>query len=106
VAERLRDCVGPEAFLARLGGDEFAVLQRDLLEEEAGEMADHIVDALLAPVTPEWQARSWRAAASASRWRPENGTDPGDPDEECRARALSRQGTGPRLRTLLRSRHG
>ena len=27
VAERLRDCVGANAFLARLGGDEFAVLQ-------------------------------------------------------------------------------
>lgn len=50
VAERLRDCVGPDAFLARLGGDEFAVLKRDVLSDEAGEIADHIVDALLAPV--------------------------------------------------------
>jgi diguanylate cyclase (GGDEF)-like protein/PAS domain S-box-containing protein len=51
VAQRLRDCVGRTAFLARLGGDEFAVMQRDMLADEAGELADLIVDALLAPVT-------------------------------------------------------
>jgi len=75
VAERLRDCVGPEAFLARLGGDEFAVLQRDLMEEEAGEMADHIVDALLAPVT--LNGREIMAGGSVGvALAPENGTDP------------------------------
>jgi len=50
VALRLRDCVGPTAFLARLGGDEFAVMHRDTTREEAQDLADHIVDALLAPV--------------------------------------------------------
>ena len=35
VAQRLRDSVGPTAFLARLGGDEFAVLQRDVDRDEA-----------------------------------------------------------------------
>jgi diguanylate cyclase (GGDEF)-like protein/PAS domain S-box-containing protein len=50
VAQRLRDSVGPTAFLARLGGDEFAVLKRDVTREDAGELADLIVDALLAAV--------------------------------------------------------
>jgi diguanylate cyclase (GGDEF)-like protein/PAS domain S-box-containing protein len=50
VAQRLRDCVGPTAFLARLGGDEFAVMHRGIDRDEAQELADHIVDALLAPV--------------------------------------------------------
>ncbi len=50
VAQRLRDCIGPAAFLARLGGDEFAVLQRDVGRDEATDLADLIVDALLAPV--------------------------------------------------------
>jgi diguanylate cyclase (GGDEF)-like protein/PAS domain S-box-containing protein len=51
VAQRLRDSVGPTAFLARLGGDEFAVLKRDVEREEAEDLSDIIVDALLAPVT-------------------------------------------------------
>jgi diguanylate cyclase (GGDEF)-like protein/PAS domain S-box-containing protein len=51
VAQRLRDSVGPTAFLARLGGDEFAVLKRDIELEESEELADIIVDALLAPVS-------------------------------------------------------
>jgi diguanylate cyclase (GGDEF)-like protein/PAS domain S-box-containing protein len=51
VAQRLRDCVGPTAFLARLGGDEFAVLLRDTSRDDANELADLVVDALLAPVS-------------------------------------------------------
>ena len=77
VAERLRDCVGPNAFLARLGGDEFAVLQTDVLTVEAGEIADHIVDALLAPVYlggKEILAGGSVGVAMA----PENGTDPAE----------------------------
>ncbi len=75
VSQRLRDCVGPEAFLARLGGDEFAVLQRDLTSEEAGEAADHIVDALLAPVL--LNGREILAGGSVGvAMAPENGTDP------------------------------
>ena len=50
VAQRLRESVGPTAFLARLGGDEFAVLKRDIEHEEAEELAEIVVDALLAPV--------------------------------------------------------
>ncbi len=50
VAQRLRDCVGPTAFLARLGGDEFAVLHREITREEVQDLADLVVDALLAPV--------------------------------------------------------
>jgi diguanylate cyclase (GGDEF)-like protein/PAS domain S-box-containing protein len=50
VAQRLRDCVGPMAFLARLGGDEFAVLMRSTDRDEASDLADLIVDTLLAPV--------------------------------------------------------
>jgi diguanylate cyclase (GGDEF)-like protein/PAS domain S-box-containing protein len=50
VAQRLRDGLGPTAFLARLGGDEFAVLKRDVEREEAEDLADIIVDTLLAPV--------------------------------------------------------
>jgi diguanylate cyclase (GGDEF)-like protein len=51
VSVRLTDCLGPGDFLARLGGDEFAVLQLDADSDTAQSMADHIVDALLAPVS-------------------------------------------------------
>jgi diguanylate cyclase (GGDEF)-like protein len=50
VAQRLRDSIGPTAFLARLGGDEFAVMVRETGREEAQDLGDLIVDALLAPV--------------------------------------------------------
>lgn len=75
VAQRLRQCVGPTAFLARLGGDEFAVMQRDMLAEEAGELADIIVDALLAPVTIN--GKDILAGGSVGvALAPDNGTDP------------------------------
>ena len=75
VAQRLRDCVGPAAFLARLGGDEFAVLQRDMLAEEAVELADLIVDALLAPVTIN--GKDILAGGSVGvALAPDNGADP------------------------------
>jgi len=75
VAQRLRDCIGADAFLARLGGDEFAVMHRDMLIDEAGELADIIVDALLAPVIingKEILAGGSIGVAMA----PENGADP------------------------------
>lgn len=75
VAQRLRDCVGPNAFLARLGGDEFAVMHRDMLVDEAGELADLIVDALLAPVM--LNGKEVLAGGSVGvAMAPENGTDP------------------------------
>ncbi len=75
VAERLHDCVGHSAFLARLGGDEFAVLRRDILADEAGELAELIVDALLAPVT--LNGKEILAGGSVGvALAPENGTDP------------------------------
>lgn len=75
VSQRLRDCVGSTAFLARLGGDEFAILQRDLTPEEAGELADIIVDAMLAPVM--LNGREVMAGASVGVViAPEHGTDP------------------------------
>jgi len=77
VAERLRDCVGASAFLARLGGDEFAVLQTDVLVDEAGEIADHIVDALLAPVY--LSGKEILAGGSVGvAVAPENGLDPAE----------------------------
>lgn len=75
VSQRLRDCVGESAFLARLGGDEFAVLNRDMTEEEAGQMADIIVDALLAPVIlNDREVLSGGSVGVAMA--PEHGTDP------------------------------
>ncbi len=75
VAQRLRDCVGPNAFLARLGGDEFAVMHRDMLVEEAAELADLIVDALLAPVM--LNGKEVLAGGSVGvAMAPDNGTDP------------------------------
>jgi len=75
MAERLRDCVGKTAFLARLGGDEFAVLHRDMLADEAGAVAELIVDALLAPVT--LNGREILAGGSVGvALAPENGSDP------------------------------
>lgn len=75
MAQRLRDCIGANAFLARLGGDEFAIMQRDMLVDEAGELADIIVDALLAPVT--LNGKNILAGGSVGvAMAPENGTDP------------------------------
>jgi diguanylate cyclase (GGDEF)-like protein/PAS domain S-box-containing protein len=50
VAERLRDSVGPDIFLARTGGDDFAIVHPGPSREDAGDIADLVVDALLAPV--------------------------------------------------------
>ncbi|MFT3725534.1 MAG: EAL domain-containing protein [Hyphomonadaceae bacterium] len=75
VAQRLRDCVGEKGFLARLGGDEFAVMQRDMLVDEAGELADLIVDALLAPVTLNGKVVLASGSVGVAM-APENGTDP------------------------------
>jgi diguanylate cyclase (GGDEF)-like protein len=75
MAERLRDCVGQSGFLARLGGDEFAVLQRDIVADESGELAELIVDALLAPVT--LNGKEILAGGSVGvALAPENGTEP------------------------------
>jgi len=75
VAQRLRDCVGPTAFLARLGGDEFAVMQRDITREEAADLADLIVDALLASVN--LNGKDIMAGGSVGvAMAPEDGTDP------------------------------
>jgi diguanylate cyclase (GGDEF)-like protein len=77
VSQRLRDCVGSNAFLARLGGDEFAVLHRDMMVDEAGELADIIVDALLAPV--HVNGKEILAGGSVGvALAPENGTDPAE----------------------------
>lgn len=75
VGQRLRDCVGPNAFLARLGGDEFAVMCRDMLADEACDLADLIVDALLAPVM--LNGKEVLAGGSVGvAMAPANGTDP------------------------------
>ncbi len=75
VAQRLRDSVDESAFLARLGGDEFAILQRDMTAADAGELAELIVDALLAPVT--LNGKEILAGGSVGvALAPENGTDP------------------------------
>ncbi len=77
VAERLRDSIGPDAFLARLGGDEFAILKNDVIAEEAIDLADLIVDALLAPV--HLNDKDILAGGSVGvAVAPENGTDPAD----------------------------
>ena len=75
VAQRLRDCIGEKGFLARLGGDEFAVMHRDMLVEEAGELADLIVDALLAPVSLNGKVILAGGSVGVAM-APENGTDP------------------------------
>jgi diguanylate cyclase (GGDEF)-like protein len=75
VAQRLRDCIGESAFLARLGGDEFAVMQRDVMAEEAGELADLIVDALLAPVFLNGRAILTGCSVGVAL-APDNGSDP------------------------------
>ncbi len=75
VAGRLRDSVGEGAFLSRLGGDEFAVLRRDITADEAGELADLIVDALLAPVS--LNGREILASGSVGvALAPDHGADP------------------------------
>ncbi len=50
IANRLRDCIGPDDYLARLGGDEFAILRPGADRDMASDLADLVVDALLAPV--------------------------------------------------------
>ncbi|GGL33632.1 hypothetical protein GCM10014719_38540 [Planomonospora parontospora subsp. antibiotica] len=49
VADRLRECVGPDDTVARLGGDEFAVLLRDVSAEEADRIAGRVIVALGTP---------------------------------------------------------
>ncbi|MEQ1609320.1 MAG: EAL domain-containing protein [Hyphomonadaceae bacterium] len=75
VAQRLRDCVGSNALLARLGGDEFAVMQRDMQADEASDLADLLVDALLAPVSIN--GKDILAGGSIGvALAPDHGTDP------------------------------
>lgn len=50
VAERLRECVGPEGFVSRLGGDEFSVLCTDhCLPDATAQFALNIIAALSLP---------------------------------------------------------
>jgi diguanylate cyclase (GGDEF)-like protein len=53
IGRRLAGCIEPGMTLARLGGDEFAVLAPGGDEESAQELADILVDALLAPALHE-----------------------------------------------------
>ncbi len=77
VADRLRDSIGPQAFLARLGGDEFAILKSDVIADEALDLADLIVDALLAPVF--LNGKEILAGGSVGvAVAPGNGADPAD----------------------------
>lgn len=50
VGARLALCAGPQAFISRMGGDEFAILIRGASRAEADDLAETVVDALLAPV--------------------------------------------------------
>lgn len=51
VAIRLRDALGPEAFIARLGGDEFAVIpQRGDASQDMLELGEKIVEVLTGPI--------------------------------------------------------
>ncbi len=50
VAARLQDCFDERLYIARPGGDEFAVLALDCERDEAEELGDVLLDALLAPV--------------------------------------------------------
>ncbi|WP_439574120.1 sensor domain-containing protein [Phreatobacter sp.] len=51
VAIRLRDALGPQAFIARLGGDEFAVIpQRGDAGQDMLELGETIVEALTGPI--------------------------------------------------------
>jgi diguanylate cyclase (GGDEF)-like protein len=77
VAERLRDCMGPDAFLARLGGDEFAVLLRGASREDAMDLADLVVDALLAPMVMD--GREILSGGSVGiAMAPDDGDDPAE----------------------------
>jgi diguanylate cyclase (GGDEF)-like protein len=49
VADRLRECVGPDDTVARLGGDEFAVLQCGLQPQSAERLARRLVDIIGRP---------------------------------------------------------
>jgi len=49
VADRLRECAGPDDTVARLGGDEFAVLQLGPQPESAEHLARRLVDIISRP---------------------------------------------------------
>src|SRR5579871_2160592 len=49
VADRLRECVGPDDTVARLGGDEFAVLQFGPQPQSAEDLARRLVDVISRP---------------------------------------------------------
>ncbi len=63
VGERLRANVRPQDTVARFGGDEFVVLADDLEEGAARDLAQHLLDALLPPVTID--GTDFHVAASA-----------------------------------------
>jgi diguanylate cyclase len=49
VAVRLRDVLGPDAFIARLGGDEFVSLISDMNQDGICRMAESVISILTAP---------------------------------------------------------
>lgn len=75
VAERLQGCMDERLYIARLGGDEFAVLGLDCDREEAAEIADLFLDALLAPVMVDGNEVLISGSVGAAVG-PDDGTEP------------------------------
>lgn len=75
VAERLQSCMDERLYIARLGGDEFAVLGVNCDREEAAEIGDLFLDALLAPVRVNGQDVLISGSVGAAI-APDDGTEP------------------------------
>ena len=105
VAERLRQCVREYdavsraevvssksgTTLARLGGDEFILAMADIERvEDAAKAAQRLIQAMQVPFQLDDRDGQRRHQPVSGRWRGRRG-----PAQECRFRALSRQGCGP-----------
>jgi diguanylate cyclase (GGDEF)-like protein len=67
VGLRLKEALGPEAFIARLGGDEFTVLIEDALSAEyVCEQAAKVIEALQKPLTVDGRQLSTSASVGAT----------------------------------------
>jgi len=67
VGVRLREALGPQAFIARLGGDEFTVLIEDALgAEHVCEQAATLIEALQKPLTVDGRQLSTSASVGAT----------------------------------------
>ncbi|MCZ7642977.1 MAG: diguanylate cyclase [Pseudorhodoplanes sp.] len=102
-ALRLRSIVKACDTVARMGGDEFVVVQTGIRRmQQTTALAQRICEAMRQPFDLEGHTRGGRGQHRHFA-RPRRRPGPQRPAQECRHRALSRQGRGPQHLPLLRT---